>query len=381
MDALILSCGTGGGHNSAAKAILEQLQMRGHRAVMLNPYTLKSNRLSGGIDKTYISTVQNVPRAFGAVYRMGNLYRKLPFRSPVYFVNRAMIPVIEKYLNENHFDIVIMTHLFPAEIFANMKIHGIEIPKTMFIATDYACTPFTEETKCDAYIIPAKDLTEDFAGRGIPDDRIYPLGIPTQSSFSSDISRNAARAALGLDADKKYILITGGSMGGGKMKNAIAKIHGYFCRSDDIEMIIVCGSNTALYDMLKSQHLINTTIIGHTDDMALYMKAADLFITKPGGLSSTEAAVCGVPIFHTSPIPGCESLNAQYFECHDMSISGDITETILCRIKEFLNDSNLHEKMISMQRQYINPTAAADICMLAENIVSKEQITRKAVIS
>ena len=72
MDALILSCGTGGGHNSAGKALLEELDRRGHHVTMLNPYNLKSKKLSRGIDRTYISTVQHMPDAFGAIYKIGN---------------------------------------------------------------------------------------------------------------------------------------------------------------------------------------------------------------------------------------------------------------------------------------------------------------------
>ena len=71
MDALILSCGTGGGHNSAGKAILQELERRGHHAEMLNPYSLRSERLSEKIDSTYISTVQHVPDVFGAAYKLG----------------------------------------------------------------------------------------------------------------------------------------------------------------------------------------------------------------------------------------------------------------------------------------------------------------------
>ena len=90
MDALILSCGTGGGHDSAAKAIVEELHMRGHHAVMLNPYTLRSQSLARRINGAYISMVQNTPRLFGAVYTAGELYRKLPIRARVELIQAAI---------------------------------------------------------------------------------------------------------------------------------------------------------------------------------------------------------------------------------------------------------------------------------------------------
>ena len=96
MEALILSCGTGGGHNAAGYAVKEELERRGHNVKMLDPYTLKGNHIDRLIDNAYIKLVQRVPLAFGAVYGLGNLYRRLPFRSPVYFLNRKMVPVMER---------------------------------------------------------------------------------------------------------------------------------------------------------------------------------------------------------------------------------------------------------------------------------------------
>ena len=158
MDALILSCGTGGGHDAAGSAVAEELINRGHHAVMLNPYTLQSEQLAEKINHIYISTARKAPLMFGAVYRAGQLYRQMPFRSPVYFLNRLMTSIMEEYLTQNHFDIIITPHLFPAEIITAMKHKGLCPPKTIFIATDYTCIPFTEETECDAYVIPAAEL-------------------------------------------------------------------------------------------------------------------------------------------------------------------------------------------------------------------------------
>lgn len=366
MDALILSCGTGGGHNSAARAVLEEMERRGHRAVMLNPYTLKSGQLAEDIDKVYITIARDAPRAFGTVYKLGDLYRRLPFRSPVYFANRRMNEVLRQYLEEHHFDVIVMTHVFPAEILTNMKRHGMEVPKTIFVATDYVCTPFTEETECDAYIIPARDLADDFVGRGIPREKIYPYGIPTKRDFAVREFRPDIKRRLGLDADKQHILITGGSMGGGKIEKAINKLQNYFAGRDSVELIVVCGSNKGLYEKLSAQTGGGMKVIGYTDDMASYIKASDLFITKPGGLSSTEAAVSGVPILHTQPIPGCESFNANYFSTRGMSISGDITDDMLRRIDIILTDSRVRSEMIMSQKRYIDPMAASRICALAE---------------
>ncbi len=369
MDALILSCGTGGGHNSAGKAILEELQKRGHHAVMLNPYTLRNDWLASAVDKTYISFAQSAPHAFGAIYRIGNGYRRLPFRSPVYFANHALISVMREYLNKNPVDIIIMPHLFPAEIFTNMKNHGIQLPKTLFVSTDYVCIPFTEETNCDAYIIPATDLADDYSNRGIPKEKLHPLGIPTQSKFSNAKTRSEAKSQLGLRPDKKYILVAGGSMGGGEIEKVIKQLIEKLELFQDTELLIVCGSNAELYEKMESKKTDRVTVIGYTEDMEIYMKAAHIFITKPGGLSSTEAAVSEIPILHTGAIPGCETHNARYFSKYGMSISCKSIDDIVDALWNLLGNDQAYNNMVEMQRKYINKNAAADICDLAEKMI------------
>ena len=371
MDALILSCGTGGGHNSAGKAVLEELERRGHHVTMLNPYTLKSEKLSSGIDQTYISTVQHAPDAFGAVYKIGDLYRRLPFRSPVYFVSHAMDSVMQEYFAEHHTDIVLMPHLFPAEIMTNMKLHGMQIPKTMFIATDYVCIPFTEETECDAYVIPAEDLKPKFVRKGIPEEKLYPFGIPTSAGFADEEPRALAKQRLGLDPDKNYILVAGGSMGGGKIEGRITALRDHFSRRKDTELIVICGSNRGLFQRLSEHAAPGLILIDQTDRMADYMRASRMFITKPGGLSSTEAAVRNVPIVHTAVIPGCESYNAEYFSGHGMSVWPRTTDEMIRLAEELLEHDEEEKKMLECQRHWINPRAATDICDLAEQLATQ----------
>lgn len=368
MDALVLSCGTGGGHDSAGKAITEELKRRGHSAQMLNPYILKSQQLAHRINSIYTRTVQKMPGFFGSVYGLGQFYRRLPFRSPVYFANHGMVSAMQDYFESNHFDIVISSHLFPAEIITNMKHCGFSVPKTMFVATDYTCIPFTEETECDAYVVPSASLIASYEDRGIPSEKLYPIGIPVHRSFSKAESREVARQRLGLAPNKKYILITGGSMGGGKIGKTIETFIKGIKSAWQTELIIICGSNQELYGRLKTTEYPGVTVIGYTDDMAGYLKSADIFVTKPGGLSSTEAAVCGVPILHTAAIPGCETYNARYFNEYGMSESCETPREALQKALMLLNDERTRTSMVLSQEKSIEPFAAEKICELAENI-------------
>lgn len=370
MKAIILSCSTGGGHDAAGRAVKEELERRGHKAVMLNPYSLKSKRTANIINQVYIKTVQKAPRVFGAVYAIGNAYRRLPFRSPVYFVNGGMAKRLAGLFEKEAPDIVIMPHVFPAEIITNMKNKGMAVPKTVFVATDYTCIPFTEETDCDAYIIPSDRLTNEFIGRKIPKDRLYPFGIPVSRRFSQPLSRDAAADTLGLDKSKRYILLSGGSMGAGKLIWAIKILYDMFKNDENTRLIVMCGSNEWLYKKLNKHYSRRIIAVKYTDKAAEYMRLADIYITKPGGLSSTEGAVMGVPTVHILSIPGCETKNMRFFGETGMSIPVKRLGKQLAVSVKKLETAAEREKMTENQQKYINKNAAADICSLAEKLIS-----------
>ncbi len=365
MDALILSCGTGGGHNSACAAIAQELSRRGHGAKTLNPYTLKSDLTASTVNSAYNVLAQRVPSAFGMAYHLGNAYRRLPVSSPVYRINKRMMPFLEQYLEENRFDAVVTTHLFPAEILTGMKRVGKAVPKTYFIATDYVCIPFTEETDCDYYIIPAKELTEDFVGRGIPRERILPLGIPVLHEFSEKEDPFVIRQRLGLEPDRKYIFVAGGSIGAGQIEQVVAVLLDHYER-EEAALIVVCGNNRPLYENLERNFGRQCTVLKYTSRMADYIKACDLFISKPGGLSSTEAAVAGAALIHITPIPGCETLNMQFFAKNGMCIPVTAPKKQLTDACDRLLDEDLRKSMRASQQRIIPGNAASAICDLME---------------
>lgn len=370
MDALILSVGTGGGHNAAGMAVKEELIRRGHNAVMINPYNLKSEKVAKEIDNTYIKLVQKAPKMFGVVYGLGSAYSKLPFRSPIYFVNRRMALILKDYLDAHHYDVIIMPHLFPAEIITNLKDMNVDIPKTVFVATDYACTPFTGETDCDAYILPSEKLKDEFLSNGIDGDKAYSFGIPSNAGCRSNMTKKEAAERLGLDPSFKYILVAGGSMGSGKLTRVIKYLYNWSVAKKNTKIIAICGTNDKLFEKLYAEYGDNIILLRRTDRMAEYMKACDVFLTKPGGLSTTEAAAAGVPIVHITPIPGCESKNMRYFGQEGMSVSAKTRKKSLVGAMEYLEDSCNRLEMIQRQHEGVNSNAASDICDLCEALAN-----------
>ncbi len=363
MDALILSCSTGGGHNAAGIAIRDELTARGHRAEFLDPYSLVSDKLSANVGKVYVRIAQKAPRIFGSLYAAGTLVRHIPVKSPIYWANVRVAERLAAYLKKNHFDVIIMPHLFPAEMLTYLRRRHRALPLTVFVATDYTCIPFTEETECDFYIVPGKAQMAEFVKRGISRDRLLPYGIPVAGALYEELPKEKAREMLELDIDKKYILVTGGSIGAGALEKAAEVLVQYRKEQEiDTEIILVCGNNESLYRRLSSRYQGELRLIRRTSRLALYMKACDVFISKPGGLSSTEAAVAGIPFIQITPIPGCETHNMRLFTKKGMALGvknpkKGLTPALdrLCRPEEI-------ERMREAQEKGLPARALFEIC-------------------
>lgn len=376
MDALILSCSTGGGHNAAGIAVKEELKSRGHHVEMMDPYELIGTGLEEKISSVYIKTVQKIPFLFGFIYLLGEGYRRLPFHSPVYLINKKMAGVMQQYLSKHHYDVVIMPHLFPAEILSYMKQKGMEVPQTVFIATDYSCIPFTEETDCDYYIIPGEGMKSSFIKKGINEERIKTFGIPVKKGFEDECVKKTAKISIQLKKDEHYILISGGSMGAGKIYKTICILCKAFADKSDMKIIVICGNNEILYKKVKQKlerkYPKKLLVLKSTSRMACYMKACDVFISKPGGLSSTEAATAGIPLIHISPIPGCETHNMKYFERYRMNVAvRKLKKELLPAVKQ-LTEKEKADVMKGFQHAHVNICARRDICDWLE-IITKDK--------
>ena len=379
MDALILSCSTGGGHNAAGTAIKEELEVRGHHVTMMDPYELVSHKLAEEVGNIYVKMVQHSPKLFGFVYSLGGIVRNIPGKSPVYYANIRVAKKLRQYLQKSPADVILMPHLYPAELITYLKKKGVLLPQTIFIATDYVCIPFTEETNCDYYVVPGKAQMADFIRRGIPREKLRPYGIPVSRAFDEEIDPMLAREALGLDPDRYYALLTGGSIGAGDMKKIIRILLRKLKRNKPKgTLIVVCGNNEKLYQHLQKEYMTSKyadklILIRKTNQMALYMKACDLFLSKPGGLSSTEAAVVKTPYIHMNPIPGCESKNITYFSKTGMSLAVRHPSLELTMALKKLDKPENVQKMRKAQMTNIPQDARSKICDWLEALIERKQ--------
>lgn len=356
MKALILSCNTGGGHNSAARAIAEELQDRGDEAYVLDYLCLAGEGVSRLVGDGYVQIVKKTPRLFGVAYKLGMGVSKIAKKSPVYYLNGRMARYLDQYLREHPVDVLVMPHLYPAETITHMKKKGMKLPLTIAVMTDYTCIPFWEETDCDYYVMSHEALRKSCVKRGIPEEKLLPLGIPVSRACRKEISKAEARKKLGLEADKKYFLAAGGSMGAGDLDDLLKEI---LAQTAEERIVVICGSNQKAEQKLKKKYCEEkrVEVLGFTTQMPLYLKACDVLFTKPGGLTSTEAAVVGVPMIHTAPIPGCETANRKFFVRSGMSWSANTLKGQAKKGVLLMEDDAAARRMIECQRNQIHGDA------------------------
>ena len=364
MRFLILSCNTGEGHNAAARAMKQRIEYEGHEAVMLDFMMLKGKRASRIVGNAYVNIAKYTPHFFQMLYHIALHISSDRWKSPIFWANALMAKRLRAYLDENDFDAVIITHLYPAETLTYLRRRGELRVKVLAIATDYTCIPFWEETDCDWYISPHEDLIPEYVARGMDADRLYPLGIPVNMEFARHADAGEARRRLGLNSDAPMYLIMGGSMGFGKIQAFAFEL----CRrkQESAQVVIICGNNRRLQRILTKELSImkNVQILGFVNNVSDYMDACDVLFTKPGGLTSTEALVKNVPFVHTSPIPGCETRNLEFFVRNGLSVSGRSMFRQLETGIHLMEDAEARERMREKQRAFAHPDASLRILEL-----------------
>lgn len=369
MKILLLTCSTGEGHNSAAYALHEYFDLQGIESAVVDTLSLVNAAVSRKASDVYLFSTRT--KMFRLLYNAGEVVRNFHSRSPVYLANKLYCGRLMEYIDEQGFDTVICVHLFPAEAITALKNSGKLKAVTMFVMTDYTCIPFMEETCLDYYIVPHRHLLEECASRGIPREKLLPLGIPVRPSFYFRQPREEARATTrrlfgnDINQDVPWLMVMSGSMGFGNVNLLIREI---VKEETDKVVFAVCGANAALEKDLhrEFESCRNVVVIGFTTRISLLMDACDVIFTKPGGLSSTEAAAKNIPIVHTDPIPGCETHNALFFHYHGMSYSTCDKKEQVKQAMLLCADCAERQSMKEAQKRNINYNTCRDILTLLQ---------------
>lgn len=366
MKILLLSCNTGAGHNSAASAVMKRLTECGHECEMTDGLAFFSKTVSAIVSASHILLYRKFPRLFGSVYRHNE---KGTLRS-VYNTVRPGASSLNKKIVEGGFDAIVCTHLFAAMIATEFRrrYNRYDI-KLYFIVTDYTDYPGIEQIESDAIFTPHALLKDDFAKRGVSGDILVPTGIPISEQFFEKVDKLEARQILSLPEKANTLLISSGSMGAGP----VAKLVSYIVPelSHDDQLVVICGTNKRLEKKMKrsAKGLSNVLVVGYTHQIHLYMSASDLFLSKPGGLSSTEAFRQHLPFIAIDIVPGCETRNIEFFKrCSLVESTPDLKE-LADLAMDRLHDSEYLEKASNRIKELFPGNSTKEICdhIIADN--------------
>lgn len=313
MRLLILSCNTGEGHNSAARALKGYFETQNISCEIKDSLAFWSPEKSKIISKGHVFIYRKMPKLFGISYRFEeNHPPKVGDESLIYDLVIRGCDSLYEYLTENTYDAIICTHVFSAMMITELKKRRKCSVKSYFVATDYTCSPGVSQTALDKYYIPHKKLIKEFCENGIPESKLVPSGIPVRMDFYKRTDPKEAKDLLSLPQDRKVVLLMCGSMGCGPIKTLAEYLPQQIPYNS--LLVVICGNNRRLYKSLTKYPLPdNMRVLGFTSRMPLYMDAADLILTKPGGLSTTEAAVKALPMLFIDAVPGCETRNIEFF--------------------------------------------------------------------
>ena len=311
MKILLLSCSTGEGHNHCALAVKEALDARGHETSFLDMLHMFGDPGPLSFDKILNRISTKAPDVFGMMYHAGAMYSATGVTSPVYMANIRHARQLNAFIRDNGYDAVVCSHLFPMETLTFLRQWERCDVKCYGILSDYTCIPFLAETGLDAYFLPHSEVRELCIQAGMPAEKLIVTGMPVAARFLAPMDKAAARAALGLPADKKIYLIMTGGIGCGdavSLCDAIRRVP-----DENALLCVLPGRNEALRQALEdAYHGQGVLTVPFTDQVPAYMHAADVLLSKAGGISSSEAAMLGVPLVHTMAIPGVETENAAF---------------------------------------------------------------------
>lgn len=316
MNFLILSITAGEGHNSTARAIQSELEKRGADCTILDTFDYLSPEFAKFISEGYLLVTEKASYAWKAGYRLAEKRHSNDREyAPSNLFRRAVSGELAEFIRTDHYDAILFTHPFPGILLDIMKEKHMIGTRTVGILTDFTFHPYWEDcTGNDYVVVPDRLLLPQAHRKGFRDNQILPFGIPINPKFSETMSKQAARRFLGIDEELTTFLIMGGSMGYGNMAENVRKIDALEVERD-FQLIVVCGNNAdmkAEIDEIAKTSRHKMLVTGFVKTIPQMMDASDAIITKPGGLTTSEALAKHLPMIIANPIPGQEERNAEF---------------------------------------------------------------------
>lgn len=352
---LIVTASVGSGHTQAALAIKQALKKEfGYQASVID-FLSGGGRYFGKVVKsTYLRALKMFPEIWDYVYRYSNEPR---FGEPIKSVlqlasERYMTRIIRRYSP----DVLVFTHPFPCGAAAGLKRDGKTAVPLIGVITDYAVHRFWEYPEVDHYCVATDELAAEVLAQGFSASSVSSVGIPIR-----DMIRTRTEAVSPFHS----VLVMGGGMGMGpdaEMVRALAVM-------PEISVRAVCGKNAHLYQLLKSvaPRSSKFKIYGFTQKIPELMAEASLLVTKPGGLTASEALAAGLPMVLVDVFGGQEEDNAAFLVDNGVARMAHNAEELQQHVREVLSSPGtlamMRERCLLLGR----PQAAYSVAKIIHN--------------
>ncbi|HEY6125404.1 MAG TPA: glycosyltransferase [Steroidobacteraceae bacterium] len=368
---LVLSVSAGAGHVRAADALVKAAEAAHPplAATHIDVLTLVPQEFKKLYGEQYIRLVEKMPQLWSFLYSKSDrpsrdsLVGKLK-RAAEKLNTRKLSAEIERLAP----DVILCTHFLPAELLSRErgqdKKKGRKLPRLWVQVTDFDVHALWVHPNVDRYCVANEEVAFRLADRGVPREKISITGIPVMPQFSAPLERAACARELGLSPDKFTVLMMAGGAGVGSLDELAERL---LRLPDDMQLVALAGRNAELLKRLQAlakRHPGKLFPLGFTTTVERVMTAADLVVTKPGGLSVSECLAKHRPMLLVSPIPGQEERNADYLLEAGAALKAVDGATLAFKLARLLADRPRLAAMSAAAARISRPQAGADVIAL-----------------
>jgi processive 1,2-diacylglycerol beta-glucosyltransferase len=361
---LILHAQAGAGHKRAAESLEEAFRsIDGSTQVhALDTMVFASRLFKQTYAQTYNTMVKRAPRFWGFLY--WGLERKrvhqgtTPARISVDRFNlRRLVKAIERFQPVA----LVCTHFLPMAPLAHLaKKNKLGVP-LYCVVTDFGAHPIWAYKGVTGYFVASAESREDLAEWGVPWETIRVTGIPVDMRFANQAARRQARTELGLDPDRPVTLVMGGGNGVGPMYSMAERLLVLESRP---QVVVITGRNEEQLRRLKElaqKHPGSLRPLGFSDEVDRWLDAADVNVTKAGGLTCSETLAKQVPMVIYRPTPGQEDRNSQALTTVGAALRARTLDHVVEAVDRILMRPALARSMQEACKFLGRPEAAVDI--------------------
>lgn len=359
---LLIHITTNSGHHRASSAIEQQIRRLDPQAhvVMVDAFQYVTQVVRWAIQRSYLSLIRHQPDIWEYLYDNPTVHRRIQnFRA---LLHRYHAGKLQHLLETTRPDAIVCTQAYPCGMVADFKKHhGLTLP-LVGVLTDYAPHLYWFHETVDCYVVPSDQVKQRFLTRGIDPARVKVLGIPIDPAFLTPTDREATARQFGLDLAKPILLIMGGGGGFGRFREMLLSLDilPYPC-----QLVVIAGTNRALLTWLTRQRFRHRVIpVGYTTDIPKLMGVATLLVSKPGGLTTSEALAKHVPLVMVNPIPGQEAYNARFLLSQGAAVQAGSAETVRQTVRDLLDNPERLEALRRRNAELAHPRAAMDTAKL-----------------